>query len=118
MGDGGSPSTDPRYHGEDANGAGGLQSYGSYGGGGGGAASFKNIIPGTARTIDASDRNPVNTDDLHYSSDGSGSGDKRGRVVLYVGGEVTFFDTTYTSWSTSYSDSVVDSNSHDFVVPH
>jgi hypothetical protein len=123
-GHGGDSATDPAYSGADANGAGGERIYGSYGGGGGGAASFKNAIPGTERTVDASDSSPINTDDPYYSSDGSGMGRNnggrgiRGRVVLLVGGEATAFDTTYTSHSSSYSDSIIDSNSHDFLVRH
>ena len=73
--------------------------------------------------MDASSESAVNTGDPHYQSgQGSGSGrpynhDRyRGRVVLIVGGEATAFDTTYTSHSGSYSTSVIDSNSHDFVV--
>ena len=37
-------------------------------------------------------------------------------VVLIVGGESIDFDTTYTSYSSSYSTSTIDSNSHDFLV--
>ena len=108
--------------GPNQNGAGGT--FGAYNGGGGegGAASFKNTITGTYRTIDATDRNPVNTDDPHYSASYSGQGGirqehgTRGRVVLIVGGEATIFDNTYTSRSSSYSTSTINSQSHDFVV--
>ena len=97
----------------------------SVGSGGGGAASFKNTIPGTERTVDATDNNPINTADPYYASVGSGSGrlngggrGTRGRVVLLVGGDATAFDTTYTTHSSSYAQSTIDSNSHDFVVEY
>ena len=96
------------------------------GGGGGGAASFTNILLGTARTIDATDYLPVNTDDPFYQpGEGSGGGRDggsydgyRGRVVMVVGGEGTIFSNTYTSQSSSYSSSQLQTHSHDFVVPH
>ena len=62
-------------------------------------ALFKNVIAGTSVTVDASSENAVNTDDTYYSSSGSGAGGAcettgtRGRVVLIVGGEATFFDS-------------------------
>jgi hypothetical protein len=92
------------------------------GGGAGGRASFKNVIDDTYRAVNAIDRNPVNTDDPHYSASYSGQGGNihhrgtRGRVVLIVGGEATIFDDTYTSYSGSYSTSTINSQSHDFVV--
>ena len=49
--------------------------------------------------MDATDHNPVNTGDAHYSSSGDGQGGasntdgERGRVVLIVGGEATIFDS-------------------------
>eukprot|EP01043_Picozoa_sp_COSAG02_P040250 COSAG02_NODE_3241_length_7111_cov_9.239019_3_plen_674_part_00 len=89
--------------GADANGGGGggHSDYGS--GGGGGAASFKNIVAGSSTTVDATNGSPVNTGDEHYSSSGSGSGTSqcttsrnsgtRGRVVLIISGEASFFDS-------------------------
>jgi hypothetical protein len=108
--------------GPNQNGAGGQFGCSNGGGGEGGAASFKNTIMGTYRTVDAADRSPVNTDDPHYSASYSGQGGNihhrgtRGRVVLIVGGEATIFDDTYTSYSGSYSTSTINSQSHDFVV--
>lgn len=70
------------------------------GGGGGGGSSFKNTIAGTERTVDATSDQPVNTEDPHYSSGGSGKGGRyeqngvKGRVVMIVGGEPTYFDTS------------------------
>eukprot|EP01046_Picozoa_sp_COSAG06_P003523 COSAG06_NODE_138_length_22354_cov_4.715704_5_plen_1055_part_00 len=103
-----------------ANGAGG-GAYQGVGGGGGGAASFANVVAGSARTVDAADGSPANTEDPQYQT-GQGSGEGRtstgyrGRVVLLVGGEETTFDTTYTSYASSYSSAILDSNSEDFVV--
>ena len=108
--------------GQDQNGAGGNYGCSNGGGGAGGRASFKNVIDDTYRAVNAFDRNPVNTDDPHYSASYSGQGGNRqehgtrGRVVLIVGGEATIFDDTYTSYSGSYSTSTINSQSHDFVV--
>ena len=78
------------------------------GSGGGGAASSKGVVEGTFSTVDGvcgpsqnyAGYTPVNQDDPHYSSSGSGQGGSaqdisgtRGRVVLIVGGEPTFFDS-------------------------
>jgi hypothetical protein len=90
--------------GSDSNGAGGsgdLASYDSSGGGGGGASSFKGVLPGTSRTVDATTMDAVNIDDTHYSLANNGKGGTSGggdgtdgRVVLIVGGEATTFDNT------------------------
>lgn len=127
-GAGGCSTTSPSYHGTDANGAGGERGYSSASGGGGGAASFKNIVPGTARTVDATDNIAINTADPHYSPDHSrggrcvGSGSSgvggRGLVVLLVGGEATTVATTFTTYSTSYPVATVDAQSNDVVIPY
>ena len=81
-------------------GAGGGGGRNNGGGGGGGASSFKNTIAGTDRTVDATTQLPVNVDDPHYISSGSGSGGAcqtngvKGRVVLIIGDEATTFDSS------------------------
>ena len=78
------------------------------GAGGGGATSSKGLVANTFATVDGTCDSAhsytgyaaVNTGDAHYSSSGSGqcgqSEDQpgtRGRVVLLVGGQATFFDS-------------------------